>query len=146
MVKDIRQVVYIVRDFEGAVRRAEEVYDLQPTNRQQLHGLDAAYMPVGNGETFLEIVSPTDPAHPNARQLERRGEGLFLMIFEVYDMEKALQHATEGGARVTMTDDWGDFKLAWLHPLSTNGAFIQFAQPTGENPWPPGGPDWYKHR
>ena len=103
-------------------------------------------MPVNNGDTFLEIVSPIDPEHPNQRRLERGGEGIFLVIFDVYDMDAAIEHATNGGSQITMTDDWGDFRLAWLHPRTTNGAFFQFAQITGDNPWPPGGSDWYKKR
>jgi methylmalonyl-CoA/ethylmalonyl-CoA epimerase len=146
IIKDIRQVVYIVKDMEQALSRVDELYGLQPTNRLELHGVDAAYMPVGNGDTFLEIVSPIDPEHPNQRRLERGGEGIFLVIFDVYNMDEAIEHATNGGSQITMTDDWGDFRLAWLHPRTTNGAFFQFAQITGANPWPPGGPDWYKKR
>ena len=149
IIKDIKQVVFSVRDQKAALKQYEELLGLKATNfndEMSQFGLIAAYCPVGNGDTFVEIIQPTDTEHSAGRLMERRGEGPYLLIFETYDQDAALERVKAAGVQITAVNDRPGFRIAWMHPRTTGGVFMQLSQATGENPWPPGGPEWYKGR
>jgi len=83
------------------------------------------------GSGRLELIAPldTDPDHFIRRFLAQRGEGLHHLTFKVYDINEAVAKATEMGFTVTGFDDrLDDWKEAFLHPKSSNGVLIQFAE------------------
>ena len=76
----------------------------------------------------LELMSPLGEESFLHRFLERRGEGLHHLTFEVEDLSDAVGQAEQRGFEVTglhFSDHWNE---AFLHPRSTNGVLIQLAQ------------------
>lgn len=83
------------------------------------------------GSGRLELIAPLDPDpdHFIRRFLTQRGEGLHHLTFKVYDINEAVEQATEMGFTVTGFDDrLDDWKEAFLHPRSTHGVLIQLAE------------------
>jgi methylmalonyl-CoA/ethylmalonyl-CoA epimerase len=79
----------------------------------------------------LELIAPLvdDPDHFIRRFLTERGEGLHHLTFKVYDINEAVERATEMGFTVTGFDDrLDDWKEAFIHPRSSHGVLIQFAE------------------
>ena len=151
LVTRLRQVVVLVRDLEEAVHRWATLFGLKVTNRFHVaHGdLNAAILPFGKSGTFLELATPAGSDSSAARYLERFDEGLYLAIFETPDLAAAeAKIRAQGEARISQVarEDSGlaGFRSLWLHPRSMEDAFIQLSEASGENPWPPGGDDWYK--
>ncbi|MFQ5814370.1 MAG: VOC family protein, partial [Anaerolineae bacterium] len=129
ILKDLKQVVVIVRDLEKTVEDYHYLFEVQPSPIAEVaYGLRGASIPIGAGETFLELVSPSDPTSPGARYLERRGQGLYLLGLEVYDWESAVQHVQDRGGVITQTAHREHVPTAWVHPKSTGGVFIQLSQ------------------
>jgi len=79
----------------------------------------------------LELIAPLadDPNHFIRRFLAERGEGLHHLTFKVYNINEAVERATELGFTVTGFDDrLDDWKEAFIHPRSSHGVLIQFAE------------------
>jgi Glyoxalase-like domain len=95
------------------------------------------------GDCFLEIVSPTRPGTAADRQLERGGgDGGYMVMFDVEDLEGARSRALGLGVRVVWQIDLPDISGTHLHPADMRGAIVSVdrSQPYGTWRW--GGPGW----
>lgn len=83
------------------------------------------------GETKIELLESTDPNGVIARFIERKGEGLHHIAFEVTDIHAEMTRLkTEGFAVLNEEPKKGaDNKLVcFLHPKGTNGVLIELCQ------------------
>ena len=79
----------------------------------------------------IEILEPTDPESPIAKHIEKRGEGIQHVSFEVPDINNSLSELKEGGIRlINETPRIGadNMLIAFLHPKSTAGILMELAQ------------------
>ena len=83
------------------------------------------------GESKIELLEASNPESPIARFIEKRGEGMHHIAFEVQDIraEIARQEA-EGFIPLNREPKPGaDNKLvAFLHPKSSNGVLVELCQ------------------
>ena len=80
------------------------------------------------GDTKIELLESTDPDGVVARFIEKKGEGLHHIAFEVADIEKEMERLkTEGFVLLNEKPKPGaDNKLVcFLHPKNTNGVLIE---------------------
>ncbi len=83
------------------------------------------------GESVIELTAPSRPDSPIAGFLEKRGEGIHHVAFEVDDVESELRRLEGEGIRLIdehPRDGAHDMKIAFLHPKSTNGVLIELCQ------------------
>ena len=148
----LRQVAVIVRDLDAALAHWQRLFRIEPTKRFQISftDLEIAVLPLGGGDTFIELAQPTSDDSPSGRFLARYGEGIYLTIYQIADSLATDAHLqTLDGLRFTTsrrTDNYTNlgFNSIWLHPATFKGAFTQLSQVLHpENPWPPAGDDWY---
>jgi len=83
------------------------------------------------GETRIELLEPTSADSPIARFMEKRGEGIHHICFQVDDIEGAL--AALAGAGVKLIDERprlgaGGRRVAFLSPRSTHGVLIELSE------------------
>ena len=127
-----------------AVRRIEDRLDLyrnvlglelQAVEEVAGEGVRAALLPAGRAR--IELLEPTGGATPIARFLERRGEGIHHVCFEVDDLDLALQRfrnagleiaAGEGSARQEGRAGAEGSRIAFIHPRSTGGVLIELRE------------------
>lgn len=80
------------------------------------------------GETKLELLESTDPGGPIARFIEKKGEGIHHIAFDVSDIESEMKRLEREGF-VLLHDKpkmGADNKLVcFLHPKHTNGVLIE---------------------
>lgn len=79
----------------------------------------------------LELLESLDDPSPVARFLERRGEGLHHLAFEVDDIEATMARCREQGfSPLSDTPQPGadDKQIFFLHPKDTHGVLIEFCQ------------------
>jgi methylmalonyl-CoA/ethylmalonyl-CoA epimerase len=150
--RQIRQVAVLVRDLEKTIQRWEEMFGLQVTARHQISftDLEIVVMPLAGRDTFIELAQPKSDTAPSARFLERYGEGIYLVIYQIDD-SLAMDDYLQGtdlrytSSRVTANYTNLRFNSIWLHPGSMKGAFTQLSQVlVPDNPWPPAGDTWYR--
>lgn len=83
------------------------------------------------GETKIELLEATHPDSPIARFLEKKGEGMHHIAYEVPDITAEMQRLKgEGFVLLNETPKRGaDNKIiCFLHPKSTNGVLIELCQ------------------
>ncbi len=152
LTSQLKQTAILVKDLDQATRRWSELFGIQPTKRFQISftDLEIAVLPLGDGNTFIELAQPTSKDTSSARFLERYGEGIYLTIYQIDDSLAFDSHLEQTGARYTTsrrTDNYTNlgFNSIWVHPAFMKGAFTQLSQVLDPvNPWPPAGDDWYK--
>lgn len=83
------------------------------------------------GETKIEFLESTNPDGPISKFIEKKGQGIHHIAFEVEDIHAELQRLKEQGFRlINETPKAGaDNKLvAFIHPKSTNGVLVELCQ------------------
>jgi len=119
-----------VRNLDQAVDLYTSILGRQPSQvaKEPHGGIRNAFFPLG--DAMLELAEPTDPGNPMTRFLERRGEGVWGISLEVADCDAEVKSLRGRGIQVTEEQMEIDFasKLAWIHPRSANGVFVQLLQ------------------
>ncbi len=84
-----------------------------------------------NGPNKIELLAATNPNSPIAKFIEKKGEGIHHIAFDVEDIvSEIVRLQQEGFVVLNETPKKGaDNKLvAFLHPKSTNGVLIELCQ------------------
>ncbi len=83
------------------------------------------------GDTKIELLESTDPNGVIAKFIERKGEGLHHIAFDVTDI-KAEMKRLQGEGFVLLNEEpkhGADDKLVcFLHPKGTNGVLVELCQ------------------
>jgi catechol 2,3-dioxygenase-like lactoylglutathione lyase family enzyme len=100
MITNLHHVAILTSDLDKAVRFYVDLLDcpmpkIAEVDKPNIR-LRSAMVPIGNGETFLQILEPE--IGPGKKELAERGEGaLFEMAFQTDDIEQfAIKMQTEG--------------------------------------------------
>lgn len=127
MLGDVIELSIAVKDLETAIKRFETLFDLKVHHRGESKefGFINAILPLGKGH--IELLQPTDPSSAVGRFLETRGEGVYLVGFDVEDIPANAKKLRERGARVT--EGRPDYPIAWVHPRDAHGVFVELRKP-----------------
>jgi Glyoxalase-like domain len=95
------------------------------------------------GDCFLEVISPDRPDTAAGRYLDRRGgDGGYMVIFDLTDLEGARLRAERSGVRVVWQIDLPDISGTHLHPADMRGAIVSLDRSRPYGTWRWGGPKW----
>lgn len=94
------------------------------------------------GDCFLEVVSPMQEGTAAGRYLARHGDGGYMAIFDLEDLEGARARAQELGVRTVWRIDLPDISGTHLHPADMRGAIVSLDQSRPYGSWRWGGPKW----
>lgn len=120
-VSSIEDALALYADVLGLTVGAIEVVEDQKTR--------TAIIPVGDSK--IELLEATDAESPIARHIERRGEGLHHMAFEVADIDDSLRLLQEKGIRLIDEQPRKGVEnstIAFLHPKATKGVLLELVQ------------------
>ena len=90
-----------------------------------------------NGPNKIELLEATNPESPIAKFLEKKGEGIHHIAFDVEDIVLEIARLKAEGFIVLndIPKKGADNKLvAFLHPKSTNGVLIELCQEIKNQP------------
>lgn len=118
----------------------ERPYKAETVSRQQVrtHFLDA-------GTAKLELLESLDPDSAVGRFLNRHGEGLHHLAFEVADLDASmdrLRHSDFTFLDETPQEGADEKRICFLHPKETHGVLIELC----ENQTPNWSPEHLSHR
>ena len=140
----LRQAVLVARDLDAVVERLRAELGLGEPFRDPLvghFGLRNAVMAAG--DTFVEVVSPTEPDTAAGRYLDRRGgDGGYMVMFQLDDLGAARQRVSALGIRVVWEVDEPDITDVHLHPGDVGGAIVALDRADPPESWRWGGPAW----
>lgn len=83
------------------------------------------------GETKIELLEAVKEDSPIAKFLEKKGEGVHHIAFEVTDIHAEMERlAAEGFELINKTPKKGadDKLVCFLHPKGTNGVLVELTQ------------------
>ncbi len=136
MIKRVHHVGVVVRDMEQAMRFYRDLLGLPVHKVEVLHeqGVKAALLTLGSSE--IELLEPVVTDNGVARYLERRGEGLHHICFEVDDVERELAGLQARGTEMIdqQTRSGIAGRICFLHPNAMDGALVELCQPLGDEP------------
>ena len=116
-VTDIDETIRFYRDVFGVVEA--EVVDIED------QAVRAALIRVGGSQ--LEFIEPTDPNGGVAKFIERRGEGVHHICFEVENLGGTLRRLDEQGIAVVDREPREGLSgtIGFIHPKATRGVLIE---------------------
>ena len=130
MLKKIDHIGIVVRSIEEALKAYRDALGLPLAHVQEVpeQKVKIAFLPIGDCE--IELVEPTAADSGVARFLEKRGEGLHHICFEVEDIEAALRDLAARGLRLIdrQPRQGAIGRVAFLHPKSAHGVLIELVE------------------
>ena len=125
-VKDINTTAKIYQDLFQAEAYKEEVVESE--------GVRTLFFSIG--ESKIELLQATNPDSPIAKFIEKRGEGIHHIAFEVNDIDSELQRLKSLGYHLiheSPKDGADNKRIAFLHPKSTDGVLIELCEEKGKS-------------
>jgi methylmalonyl-CoA/ethylmalonyl-CoA epimerase len=131
MLNRIYHLGYAVEDIEIASRFYRENFGAEPTEPEVVEeqGIIATMFRVG--ESMIELVQPTRRDSPVGRFLERRGEGVHHVAYEVDDLEATLCELERNGVELIDEEPKagaGGTRVAFVHPKSAFGVLTELVE------------------
>lgn len=83
------------------------------------------------GESKIELLEATNPESPISKFIEKRGEGIHHIAFEVEDINNEIERLKLAGLQFIsdIPSRGADNKIiCFLHPKNTNGVLIELCQ------------------
>ncbi|HIP36307.1 MAG TPA: methylmalonyl-CoA epimerase [Crocinitomix sp.] len=83
------------------------------------------------GESKIELLQATNPNSAIAKFIDKKGEGIHHIAFEVEDIEAEIERLSKEGFKLihNIPKLGADNKrIAFLHPKSTNGVLVELCQ------------------
>lgn len=147
MTLRLRQVALVATDLAAAEAEVQPALGVDLCFRDPgvgEFGLHNGLFPLG--DTFLEIVSPTQDGTTAGRLLERRGgDGGYMVILQTDDLDGARARIEASGARLVYTAHGKTITGLHLHPRDVGGAILSIDQSTPAEDWEWAGPSWRDH-
>jgi len=122
LVSNLNEAIKLYKDCFGA-----EVDKIETISKQ---GVKAAILSLAQGAK-LELLEPL-PGSNMANVLEKRGEGLHHITFEVDDVDKELSRLSETGIELVDKKSRPGLEgmVAFIHPKSVRGVLVELCQKT----------------
>jgi len=144
MLPRLRQAVIAARDLDEVAGQLRSKLGLaEPYHDPAVEQFGLRNAVFALEDTFLEVVSPVRADAAAARWLERRrGDGGYMLMFQVEDLDGARQRARDFGVREVLDVSLDGMAEVHLHPADMRGAIVSLSRPTPADDWLWGGPDW----
>lgn len=131
MLNRIYHLGYAVEDVEAASRFYRSNFGVEPGEPELVEeqGIVATMFRVG--ESMIELVQPIRPDSPVGKFLERRGEGVHHVAYEVEDLHAALAELKNNGVEVIDEEPRmgvGGTRMAFVHPKSAFGVLTELVE------------------
>ncbi len=139
----LRQAVLVAAELEPVASALRSALNLDEPFRD--HGVGwfgLANVVFALGDCFVEVVSPIQPDTTAGRYLARHGDGGYMVIFDVEDLQGARRRALDLGVRAVWQIDLPDISATHLHPADMRGAIVSLDRSEPYGTWRWGGPQW----
>lgn len=129
MIRRIHHIGIAVADLDEARCFFEETFRLQPTARESFGELDFAFVPLEGSD--LELLQSTTDDGVISKFIQKRGQGVHHITFEVDDIQTELDRLKQVGLSLINEQPYRNAHnelVAFIHPKSTYGILIELLQ------------------
>jgi methylmalonyl-CoA/ethylmalonyl-CoA epimerase len=131
MLGRIEHVALAVSDLDAAIDHYRRVWGLELEHREVVEdqGVEEAMFRLG--DSFIQLLAPLSPDTPVGTFIERQGEGLHHIAYEVEDLETALKQLKEEG--LELIDEKArrgsrQTRIAFVHPKGNLGVLVELVE------------------
>jgi len=131
MLTKVDHLGVVVRDLDDAMAKYEQLTGLRPEHREVVADQGVEVVKFGVGESAVELISPVDPESAVARYLDKRGEGIHHVCFEVESLDEELARLEEAGVKLIDHKPRlgaGGALVAFVHPSAALGMLTELKQ------------------
>jgi methylmalonyl-CoA/ethylmalonyl-CoA epimerase len=131
MLRKIEHVAVAVSDMDAAIAHYRDVWGLEVEHREHVEDQGVEEAMLSLGESYLQLLAPMGADTTVARFLDKRGEGLHHIAYEVDDLEAALGELKAEG--VELIDEaprpgGRGHMVAFVHPRDNHGLLVELIQ------------------
>ena len=130
-MRKIEHIGIAVSDIDQANELYNKLLGTPPYKSEEVRSQGVITSFFRTGPNKIELVAPTSPDSPIAKYLDKKGEGLHHIAFDVADIRQEMQRLKEEGFRLLSEEpqQGADNKLiCFVHPKSANGVLIELCQ------------------
>jgi methylmalonyl-CoA/ethylmalonyl-CoA epimerase len=120
-----------VKSLESSNELFEKLFDKKHYKIEEVatENVNTSFFKIGHSK--IELLEATSPDSPISKFIDKRGEGIHHIAFEVKDIKKEMQRLEKEGFRILNAEPkrGADNKLVcFLHPKSSNGVLVELCQ------------------
>lgn len=131
MLNKVEHIALAVADLDAAIDHYSKIWGLEVEHRERVEdqGVDEAMLAIG--DTYLQLLGPTSPDSTVGKFIEKRGEGLHHIAYEVENLEATLADLKSKG--VPLIDEaprlgGRGHMVAFVHPKGNHGLLVELIQ------------------
>ncbi len=120
-----------VKNLEQSNVLFEKLFNAAPYKQEKVESENVSTSFFMMGSTKIELLEATNPNSAIAKFIEKKGEGIHHIAFEVEDIYSEMKRLQNEGFTVLseQPQKGADNKMiCFLHPKSTNGVLIELCQ------------------
>ncbi len=131
MLEKVEHIALAVADLDEAVDFYTRVWGLELEHREVVEdqGVEEAMLRLG--ESFIQLLAPLSADSTVAKFIEKRGEGLHHIAYQVDDIEEALKSLKKAGVQLidqSFRIGSRETKVAFVHPKGNRGVLVELVQ------------------
>jgi methylmalonyl-CoA/ethylmalonyl-CoA epimerase len=120
-----------VKDIEASNKLFETLFNSPHYKMEEVEseGVKTSFFQVG--ESKIELLEATNEDSAIAKFIEKKGEGIHHLAFEVKDIDFEIDRLSKEGFQLihqTPKDGADNKRIAFLHPKSTNSVLVELCQ------------------
>ena len=130
-LKRVEHVAIAVNDMAKSMKMLQDTLGIEMEYEEKIGETRLAMFPVG--ETYLELLSSNASAQDSrvTEWIEKNGQSLFHLCFEVDDIDAALVELKDKGVKLLDEEPrigHGGSRIAFINPESTGDILIELAE------------------
>lgn len=130
MLNKIDHVGIAVKSIDDALKFYESI-GIKPYHFEEVESQKVKVAFIKVGESNIELLEPTSQDSPIAKFIEKKGEGIHHIAYEVEDIIKSLIMLKENGCQLIDSEPKigaHEKLIAFVHPKSSNGVLTELSQ------------------
>lgn len=126
-ISHLHHTAIAVKDIRRTINRFNRLFGIGQVKIKAVNSQKVLAALVTIGNTELEFIQPMDSSSGVARFIEKRGEGLHHICFEVSHLSSTLKNLKEEGVLIVDQEPTQGLAgmVAFLHPKSVNGILVE---------------------
>ena len=127
----IEHIGIAVKDLENSNALFTRLFGKAPYKLEKVESENVATSFFMMGESKIELLEATDPTSAIAKFIDKKGEGIHHIAFEVADIHSEMKRLQNEGFKLLNAEPkkGADNKLiCFLHPKESNGVLIELCQ------------------
>ncbi len=130
-MKRLEHIGIAVKDLKTADALYEKLLGTAPYKREEVASEGVVTSFFNNGESKIELLEAISADSPIAKFIEKRGEGIHHIAFEVEDIRAEMKRLATAGFQLLSDEPmWGagNKLVCFIHPKSANGVLVELCQ------------------